>query len=276
MNHLSSAALTGLWVALAKAIFHWLMQPWLVIIPLVLLIFLPAWFNPSGWKIHWHNPLVIALALYWLVLTPPMTSLALGGLGALAPTDSGETADAIVVLSRPSFIANDRYELAIQLWRDRRAPKLFVTAEENFYEMVERMKRDRLPLESLSGTACARTTQDEALSTAALLGQQGIRRIILITDPPHLARSVKTFEAVGFLVIPHASALPSQLTASQKAALALRESAGLLSYALLGRYRQGDRRYDPPILKEAELRQCALRVIPGDREIALEQFMLKS
>jgi uncharacterized SAM-binding protein YcdF (DUF218 family) len=276
MSYFSGASLLGLWIGAAKAVFTWLMHPWLVVVPLVFLIFLPAWLGYSSWKISWQNPLVILLAVYWLVVTPPMASLAIAGLAALAPADSGDPAEAIVVLSRPGFIAKGRYEQAIQLWRDRRAPKIFVTSEENFVAMAQRLTRDRLPLQILSGTACARTTQDEALSTAALLGEQGIQQIILITDPPHLARSVKTFEGVGFSVIPHASPLPSTLTSPQKAALALRESAGLISYALLGRYWQGDRRQDPPVLRDVELRQCKLEVLTSKANLASVQIAPKS
>jgi uncharacterized SAM-binding protein YcdF (DUF218 family) len=46
----------------------------------------------------------------------------------------------------------------------------------------------------------ARTTREEAIRMAALLQPLGVRRILLVTDMPHMARSQRLFENVGFVV----------------------------------------------------------------------------
>ncbi len=51
----------------------------------------------------------------------------------------------------------------------------------------------------------ALTTRDEAGKVAALLGPRGVRRLLLVTDPQHLARAVPLFERVGFEVAPIAA-----------------------------------------------------------------------
>lgn len=48
----------------------------------------------------------------------------------------------------------------------------------------------------------ARTTRDEAIQAWSLLAPRGIRSIILVTDTVAMARSMATFQKIGFDVIP--------------------------------------------------------------------------
>jgi uncharacterized SAM-binding protein YcdF (DUF218 family) len=60
---------------------------------------------------------------------------------------------------------------------------------------------DRILLESRSSN-----TREQAVFTAELLRQRGIRTFVLVTAPEHMSRAVATFEALSFTVIPAVSA----------------------------------------------------------------------
>lgn len=51
----------------------------------------------------------------------------------------------------------------------------------------------------------SRTTWENARYSAALLREQGVRRIVLVTDRVHLCRAVLSFQAQGLEVAPHAA-----------------------------------------------------------------------
>ncbi len=90
--------------------------------------------------------------------------------------------------------------------------------------------------EAIAGEPCSATTNENALFTAALLQPQSIKQLILVTDPPHMARSQLTFRSLGFEVIPHPSPVPSSLNFKQRQFIVIREWAGLITYGVLGRY----------------------------------------
>jgi hypothetical protein len=104
--------------------------------------------------------------------------------------------------------------------------------------MLGLLKQEGISSHVLEGTACTMTTNDEATSTAAILGPQGVKSIILITDPPHMLRAFLTFRSLGFSVIPHMTPFPDHLNSAKASLLAFREYTGLLSYAALGRFWQ--------------------------------------
>lgn len=58
----------------------------------------------------------------------------------------------------------------------------------------------------------SRDTRENAQATAKLLLPQGVRRIALVTDETHMARSVRNFREAGFEVVPAPTAfvLPSR------------------------------------------------------------------
>jgi len=100
--------------------------------------------------------------------------------------------------------------------------------------MVQLLEARGIPNRVLDGESCSLTTQENALFTAAILHPQGIQRILLITDPPHMMRALLTFRANGFTVIPYTSQIPHRWDFKAKAFLDLREYIGLVSYALRG------------------------------------------
>jgi uncharacterized SAM-binding protein YcdF (DUF218 family) len=106
--------------------------------------------------------------------------------------------------------------------------------------MTQRLKRKGLPHDAVNGEPCSRTTEENARFTAALLKPDGTRRIILVTDPPHMLRSLLTFHSYGFDVIPHISPLSNQLSYHKQGFLVFREYIGLASYSVLGRFAPRD------------------------------------
>jgi uncharacterized SAM-binding protein YcdF (DUF218 family) len=277
----AKAEITHYWTRLISwPLFNWLAHPSWVVAPLVLTIVFPLLINiprhpnqvakqiaailsghPLGWQIWVSRIAAIALLVYLFLISPTLSSLATASLTWFVPVDSGASADAIVVLSRGEAANGQRYEAAAQLWQNQRAPQIFVTTQNNFAHMEELLQQKQIPKGVLGGTQCAMTTYDEALSSAAILGLQGVQNIILMTDPPHMLRSLLTFRGMGFSVTPHITPLPAEMSSAERSLLALREYPGLLSYALLGRFnRQFSDLKQPPAktLQEIERRKCQL------------------
>lgn len=225
------------WVDLNWALYDKLSSPKRVSLALLMLLLI-AWVGlRKGSQIRrWTTRgAITSLLIYWLIIAPITASLLTHVLVSFVPADSGGKADAIVVLTRSEDVMGDRYEEAIELWKARRAPRLFVTSRENFELTQNLIQAQGYPTRIVSATDCARTTKDEATSTAAILGPQGIKTIILMTDTPHMLRAFLTFQGVGFSVIPRPVDLSPSLRAAKRSFLVVREYASLVSYALLGR-----------------------------------------
>ncbi|MBM0742775.1 YdcF family protein [Phormidium sp. CLA17] len=172
-----------------------------------------------------------------LLLSSPGLALAYQGLVRLVPADSGESAEAIVILGRGKFLAPQRAESAATLWRSQRAPLIFVSGNhQEFLDLVRELKQRGIPDATVDGEFCSKTTEENAEFTASALFSRGIRRILLVTDPPHLMRSLLTFQSLGFTVLPYPSPLPEELNRRDKTMLTLQEYSGLVSYALQGRF----------------------------------------
>ena len=250
----------NLWTKFTWGVFSWLTTPWLVILPLLILIAVPWFLRSRRWKRYLSTPVAILLLLYFIATSPPFAFLAVRGLVSFLPPDSGATADAIVVLSRGEF-GHSRYEVATKLWQANRAPKIFPTNKTDVIQIRQRLKDEGIPPKIINRKIiidkqpCARTTEEEAEFTAAILGVKDIKNIILITDTPHMLRSFLTFRRFGFTVIPHPSPLPPNLKSVQVTFLAFREYLGLVSYALLGRFNSSSsyQLQNPPAEVLAEL-----------------------
>ena len=154
------------------------------------------------------------------------------------PADSGATVDTIVVLGRGKVLRNRRVETAAQLWQAKRAPLIFASGMSDAPQVIELLETRGIPRQLLSGESCSQNTEENVLFTAAVLHPQGLRQILLITDPPHMLRSYLTFRSFGFTVIPHTSPLPPDLTSAQETFVMFREYLGIVSYAFLGRFQQ--------------------------------------
>ena len=165
-----------------------------------------------------------------------MLILASKGLVAFLPTDSGAVTDAIVVLGRGGPYSADRVNVAAELWQAKRAPTIFTSGNEDAISMVEQLEAKGIPQRVLDGEDCSLTTEENAVFTTAILKSQKIQQILLVTDPPHMLRSLLLFRAFGFTVIPHTSPAPAFFDFKTKAFITLREGTGLISYGLRGLY----------------------------------------
>ncbi|MGA7953642.1 MAG: YdcF family protein [Gloeobacterales cyanobacterium] len=223
------------WTWFNWGFFNWLATPVLVVLPLLICIAL-TWLIPTlPWKrpIRWVGS--ISLLVYCILLAPPTVALANRLLVGQLPPDSGASAEVIVVLGRGKDLQTSRAEIAAQLWKTGRAPKIFVSGRDDSPVMVKLLTAEGIPQQSLNSENCSQTTEENARFTAILLQPKGIQRILLITDPAHMLRALRTFEKMGFTVIPYLSPIPPEYPAPKEAILVFREYMGLVHYSLSGR-----------------------------------------
>lgn len=190
------------------------------------------------WRHRYLMPITILVVIYLGVASPLGVSLLAQGLTASLPRDSGETVDSIVVLGRGDNVRNRRIEVAEQLWREKRSAKIFASGMLDAEFMIEQLKHNGVDNQALSGERCSQSTEENALFTAALLHPQSVQKILLVTDPPHMLRSVLSFRASGFVVIPHTSPLPASWESERTIPILMREYVGLVAYTLTNRFRQ--------------------------------------
>ena len=225
---------TSQWLGMKSLISNWLMTPTLVILPLVALILIPWLITRLRWKRQLSGLGTILLVAYFIATFPLTVAVANKGLVAFVPNDPGITADAIVILGRGESLRESRVEVAADLWKAQRAPQIFASGRGDGEKIVEMLRADGIPATALDQESCSQTTEENALFTASMLKPQGIKRILLVTDPPHMLRSLLTFRAQGFRAFPHPSPLPTNLAGNRKALIVFYEYAGLVSYGLKG------------------------------------------
>jgi uncharacterized SAM-binding protein YcdF (DUF218 family) len=153
------------------------------------------------------------------------------------PSDFTTRTDAIVVLGRGPLFNETRIERSTELWQAKQAPIIFVSGRGDSLDIMEQLEAKGIPKTALDGENCSLTTQENAAFTAAILQARGIRRIVLITDWPHMWRSLLVFRAYGFKVIAQTSEIPFYFGGLRaRFFLRLREYTALVSYGLRGWY----------------------------------------
>lgn len=230
------ATVAGSWAGLSWRLYNLLVQPHLVMPFLAFLISAPWALRSWRWKRQASLAGVLLLLLYGLGISPLGGKLGATGLSLLIPSDSGRPADAIVILGRGGEFRPSRVQVAADLWRQQRAPLVFASGRGDAIEIGQMLATAGVPTSAIDGEPCSATTNENALFTAALLQPRGIQRLILVTDPPHMARSLLTFRSLGFEVIPHPSPVPHDLNSQKQHFLVVREWVGLISYGMMGRY----------------------------------------
>ncbi len=231
--------ITNLWIRLAQqgldTVDRMIDSPILysVVTSLLLLVLLVRSLRRRRWLV---SAVVVACMTLLLIKSSAFVTLGSRMLVQALPPDLGQPTDAIVVLGRGGELRPQRVETALELWQGDRAPRIFASGRGDGAEIATALRDLGVPADVMADESCSRTTEENAKYTAALLFPQGVRRIILVTDPPHLMRSFLTFRSFGFDVVPHASPLPGRMGALSKRRLVMRESFGLLTYGLLGRY----------------------------------------
>ncbi|MEL6816432.1 MAG: YdcF family protein [Cyanobacteria bacterium J06598_3] len=195
------------------------------------------------WLCHlhrWKKPvIVLAIALcvgYVVISSPWVVGVGNRLLAGAVPPDTGEKVEAIVVLGRGRQQNAVRSRAAFDLLQVNRAPLVFSSGRRDAKVIASLLEDWAVPSSAIGGEPCSLTTEQNAEFTAALLWPQGVRSIILVTDGPHMLRSLLTFESFGFKVIPHIVPLDAGTNPAKSRFLVFRESLGLLSYGLMGRY----------------------------------------
>jgi uncharacterized SAM-binding protein YcdF (DUF218 family) len=191
-----------------------------------------------GWVIQsrsgrrWLTNARPILFLSGFLLTLALIFVVLVGKGLFLPSDSGATVNAIVVLGRGPYLREERVDDAAQLWQAKRAPEIFVSGWNDTPLLLQLLKARQIPNQALDGENCSASTKENAIFTAAILNPKVKQRIILITDTPHMWRSLLLFRKMGFHVIPHTSFIPNTWSFQQKASITFRESTLLAVYLL--------------------------------------------
>lgn len=197
------------------------------------------WFISSKrWRKHFLMPITLVVLACLVLASPIGVSLLTQGMKSALPPDSGETAQSIVVLGRGSILQQSRIDVAEQLWREKRAPKIFASGMTDANFIIEQLQTTDIPKQAFSGESCSQSTEENALFSSAVLYPQQVRTILLVTDLPHMWRSLLVFRSFGFTVTPHAIALPEQWSSGHQSWLLLREYLGLLRYTVTGRFKQ--------------------------------------
>lgn len=238
MIDLSACQVTaaGHWAGLSWHLFH-LLQQHHIVLPTLAGIIAARWVLPwRRWRRHVSRFGIVLLISYLFISIPGVASAGNRALTVMIPPDNGQTVDAMVILGRGSQFRPSRVEVAAQLWRQGRAPRIFASGRGDAVEIGEMLENLGIPPQAIDGEPCSATTNENAEFTAALLQPEGVRRIILITDPPHMMRSALTFQSLGFHVIPHSSPMPQNLDQNRQSFLVFREWIGLVSYGVMGRY----------------------------------------
>lgn len=157
---------------------------------------------------------------------------------SFVPADTGDTAQAIVVLGRGQDLRKARSVHGLALVESGRAPLVFFSGKSDANRTVETLVEQGIDPRILDGEACSRTTAENAKFTAQVLMERDITKIILVTDALHLLRAYLTFKNLGFQVIPHPTPFPPGYSRYRRQVLAVREVISFVSYGLQGHYSQ--------------------------------------
>ena len=215
--------------------FPWLKNSLLILLVVSVLFGLGLLFRHAR-RQHWLRSPKVLLVLFCLSAILPLSVFFFDKfLVAFIPKDSGETAGAIVLLGRGGGdFYTDRTNLAKDLWDSKRASFIFTSGIDDAPSMISQLQSKGIPRQVMDGENCSLTTAENAIFSAAILQPRGIKKIILVTDAPHMLRSLLVFRANGFEVIPRTTPLPSYLGTQASFILKLREYGGLFTYAFRG------------------------------------------
>ncbi|MEO0866884.1 MAG: YdcF family protein, partial [Cyanobacteria bacterium J06642_11] len=121
--------------------------------------------------------------------------------------DTGEPVDAIVVVGRGSDYNESRAEVAVELWKNGRAPHIFMSGANDAPILVDLAKQMGVPEKNVSGEACAATTWENAFYTKRHMPLEKTAlykpKILLVTDDLHTGRANLVYRNLGFEVLSH-------------------------------------------------------------------------
>ncbi len=226
---------TLFWTTFTSDLSDILFTPKVIVVMVVLFLGIYFLFRKSRQKL----PLSIVISslplLFSLLLTSsPFIEFANSELVKFPIADSNTHAEAIVILGRGVGLRESRVKVASQLWRSQRAPRIFVSGRGDATEMQEMLGGEGIPREIIGSEDCSRTTEENAEFTALELQPLGVRTILLVTDPPHMQRSLLIFRHYGFKAMAAPSATPPELPKHTRVLLIIREYLAINIYRLKG------------------------------------------
>lgn len=181
---------------------------------------------------------VMGLSLGAIALLMALPLMGAYALPAFVPADTGEPADAIVVLGRGRLLRAGRQQKVVELLEAGRAPFIFISGKGDAPYIARALETEYgLPPAVLDGEACSRTTAENGQYTAQVLMPQDVKRILLVTDPLQMLRASLILRSLGFEVDHHPSPLPAKVSRYRRQVLAAREAVGFTTYWLSGRFR---------------------------------------
>ncbi len=194
-------------------------------------------FIAINWKHQRIRRWITGISLSLIALLIALPVMGSHGLPGFVPADSGETADAIVILGRGKGLRESRQAIALELFEAGRAPLIFVSGKSDAPAIVEALEAEGVAKSQLEGEACSRTTEENGKYTAQLLMPKAVKRVILVTDPPHMLRSSLVLRSVGFEVEHYMSPFPPSFSRYRRQVFAARETISFATYGLSGRFR---------------------------------------
>lgn len=205
---------------------NWLRLPLLLAIVVVLV-------SGLGWLVLRKQRRIVQLRWLTVLMVSALVGLSLSSQALTfgLPSDPGTPVEAIVILGRGPDWQSGRIAEAVALWKANRSPLIFASGINDTPRMLAQLTAEGIPNTALDGENCSLTTPQNALFSAAVLQPQKIQSILLITDGPHLRRSLLDFQSQGFSVIPHMAPLPAMPWIDQTI-LSLRETLFLITSSL--------------------------------------------
>jgi len=176
--------------------------------------------NKAIKHLHWWICL-FGLGLFWLLGVA-------GWIVWMGTRDQAQSADAIVVLGAaaydavPSPVFRERIEHGLALYRRGEAPRLIFTGGYGGHgarfaesEVARRYAiRHGVPEEAIWIETNSQTTCQNLLEARLIMQEQGLNRVIVVSDPLHLSRALRLSHQLGINAI--ASPTPSSRFRSMK------------------------------------------------------------
>lgn len=202
----------------------------------LVLVWLVWLISSRRWRRRLKLPIIISIIAI-IMASPLPLAVSQWGLTMAIPRDTGETADAIVVLGRGDDFRDSRIAEAWQLWKSNRAPLVFTSGMLDARPITQVLRELGIPAHQSSGEECSQSTEENALFTAAILHPNKVQKILLVTDTVHMLRASLVFKHFGFQVIPVPVDGPTHITHRAKFQILLREYAGLVKYGFNGLFK---------------------------------------
>lgn len=186
--------------------------------------------------------LLLKLALLSLLLPVLFLAWTAAGIWQISKQDQRPRSDAIVVLGaaqydgKPSAVFKARLDHARNLYEAGVAPLIVVLGGkrpgDRFTEAqagAAYLER-QLPVDRVTGVKAGATTLDSLKKFTGLAEQRGIKRIVLVSDPLHLARARQMAQDLGFQTAVSASGLAQ--SADDRRDSLVRETLSLTLYRI--------------------------------------------